>query len=143
MQSCLQDIAKPATTALLKSIDQTMNGSTFLLKVQTDTLLTASNYRDELNHFLRSPLFQTMMLEMDQQRGLDIYTRWEISEEDMPVMYLPSGKFLKDHFALVFTPMDERQFAKRLCWILREAFNPYDIHTTEKQTQELMELPRF
>jgi hypothetical protein len=70
MQSHLQDLAKPAIATLLKVIDQTTNGNTFLLKVQTDTPLTASNYQDELRHFLRSPLFQEMIIEQDQQREL-------------------------------------------------------------------------
>ena len=138
MQSRLQDIAKPATKALLKAIDQTTNGNTFLLKVQTDTPLTASNYQDELHHFLRSPLFQEMIIEQDQQRELYNYTWWGPTTENDVEMQHPSGNLVKDHFTLVFTSMDEGQFAKRLCWILREAFSPYDIHMTEKQAQELI-----
>jgi len=138
MQSHLQDIARPATATLLKAIDETMNGNTFLLKVQTDTPLTTSTYRDELSLFLRSPLFQEMIIELDQQRELYNYTWWAPNADDQIEMEHPAGTLVKDQFELICTPMDERQFADRLHWMLREAFSPYHAHKTEEQAQELI-----
>lgn len=139
MQSRLQDTMKPAITALLTAIDETMNSNTMLLKVQAEKPLTTSNYQDELRKFLHSPLFIEMVLEIDQQREFYTYNLWDRGTDDQLVMHAPPGNLVKDQIKLVFTQMNEHQFAERLHWMLREALSPYHMHRTKQQTQEFIQ----
>ncbi|GHO84887.1 hypothetical protein [Dictyobacter formicarum] len=137
MQSLLQETLQPATTALLKAIDASLNSNTMLFKVRSEQIITTSNAQEILNLFLHSPLFRDMFLEVDQLRGLLSYSTWDFIDGE-PVQLFPSGNPLLEPLQLILTPMNEQSFAERLHWMLTSAESPYQKQVSEQRAQEIL-----
>jgi hypothetical protein len=85
MQSLLHEIFTPAITEFLEAAYKLMNRRPILLKVKTEYEIRHYNFYPYTwmeNHsgvfydFIRSPLFQQMMLEFDKRQEMPNYRAW-------------------------------------------------------------------
>ncbi|MFG2531451.1 hypothetical protein [Streptomyces sp. NPDC048516] len=127
------DVDRPAIDAFLSAVDSAMNSNTLLLKVATDVPVTAENQRHVLHAYLRSGLFEEMMLAADRQRDWD---NLSVAEE---FGGLPNERpLIREGFLATTSPLRYAEFLARLRWMLCEAFSPYGDHRSPAHAEELI-----
>ncbi|WP_405767094.1 hypothetical protein OG539_19430 [Actinacidiphila glaucinigra] len=127
------DLDSPAVDAFLSAVDWSMNSNTLLLKVATDVSVTAANQRHVLHTYLRSSLFEEMMLAADRHRD------WYNLSEDEEYGGLPNERpLLREGFLATTSPLSYAGFLARLRWMLSEAFSPYEHHCSPADAEQLV-----
>jgi hypothetical protein len=127
------DLDRPAVDAFLSAVDSTMNSNTLLLKVATDVSVTAENQRHVLHTYLRSELFEKMMLAADRHRD------WYNLSEDEKFGGLPNERpLIREGFLVTTSPLRYAGFVARLRWMLCEAFSPYGHHCSSADAEQLV-----
>ncbi|MCX4457744.1 hypothetical protein OOK58_37975 [Streptomyces sp. NBC_01728] len=110
------DLDRPAVDAFLSAVDSAMNSNTLLLKVATDVSVTAKNQWHVLHTYLRSGLFEEMMLAADRHRD------WYNLSEDEDFAGLPNERpLIREGFLATTSPLRYAGFVARLRWMLCEA----------------------
>ncbi|MEU9303183.1 hypothetical protein [Streptomyces sp. NPDC048269] len=127
VQSLLAEVDRAAIDRFLSAVDSVMNSNTLLLKVEADQPLTVGNRQGVLEAYLRSDLFEQMMLEADRQREWYNLSGF-IAEPGESGDAAPGGgpvRLLREGFQAAVTPLGEGEFAQRLHWMLSRAPSPY------------------
>ncbi|OQD57547.1 hypothetical protein BM536_002010 [Streptomyces phaeoluteigriseus] len=123
------DLDRPAVDAFLSAVDTTMNSNTLLLKVSTDVPITAGNRQQVLHAYLRSSLFEEMMLAADRDRDWCNLSDFDGHHNERPL--------LRDGFLAATSSLSYAGFRARLRWMLCEAFSPYMTHYTDADAERL------
>ncbi|MCZ1008156.1 hypothetical protein [Streptomyces lydicus] len=127
------DLDRPAVDAFLSAVDSAMNSNTLLLKVATDVPVTAENQRQVLHAYLRSGVFEEMMLAADHRR------EWYFLSEPEEFGGLPNERpLIREGFLATTSPLRHAAFLARLRWMLCEAFSPYGHHRSPALAEQLV-----
>lgn len=127
------DLDRPAVDAFLSAVDSAMNSRTLLLKVATDAPVTAENRRQVLHTYLRSGLFEEMMLAADR------HLEWYCLSEPEEFGGLPNERpLIREGFLATTSPLRYADFLARLRWMLCEAFSPYGHHRSPTLAEQLV-----
>lgn len=127
------DLDRPAVDAFLSAVDSAMNSNTLLLKVATDLSVTAENQQHVLHTYLRSGLFEEMMLAADRHRD------WYNLSEDEDFGGLPNERpLIREGFLATTSPLRCAGFLARMRWMLCEAFSPYGQHCSPAEAEQLV-----
>lgn len=141
MQSLLAEVDRAPIDRFLSAVDSVMNSNTLLLKVEADRSLTVDNRQGLLNAYLRSDLFEQMMIEADRQREWYNLSDF-IAEPDQGNAPDPGGdrvRLLREGFRAAVAPLGEREFTERLRWMLNQAPSPYNRRLPADEADQTVE----
>ncbi|MET9959866.1 hypothetical protein ABZ128_12525 [Streptomyces sp. NPDC006326] len=127
MQSLLAEVDRAAIDRFLSAVDAVMNSNTLLLKVEAGRSVTVDNRQGLLDAYLRSDLFEQMMVAADRRRewyNLSDFTPGP-NEGDGPAAGSDPVRLLREGFRATVTPLAEEEFTERLHWMLTAAPSPY------------------
>ncbi len=125
------DLEHPAVDAFLSAVDHSMNSNTLLLKIAVEVPVTAENRQHVLHAFLRTGLFEKMMLAADRSRD------WYNLSDDFDGVCI-ERPLLRDGFRATVGPLDHAEFLAKLRWMLCEAFSPYNQHYAGTEAERLV-----
>ncbi|MFI5672485.1 hypothetical protein [Streptomyces sp. NPDC051704] len=126
----LAEVGQEAIDRFLSAVDSVMNSNTLLLKAEAVESLTVDNRQGMLDAFLRSDLFEQMMLQADRQREWYNLSDFipDPDEGGNPEREGAPVRLLREGCRAAVTSLREEEFADRLHWMLTQAPSPYNRH---------------
>ncbi|MFK0050004.1 hypothetical protein ACIQU4_39040 [Streptomyces sp. NPDC090741] len=130
VQSLLAEVYQDAVDRFLSTVDSVMNSNTLLLKAEAGQSLTVDNRQGLLDAYLRSDLFERMMIEADRQRGWYILSDFldDPDESGNPTGEGAPVRLLREGCRAAVAPLRKEEFTGRLHWMLAKAPSPYNRH---------------